>query len=460
MKNINHFRTSFLFISVFLSLNLSSQSVEWVRIHENLSVSGKLSLDKDSTLLHPTSSGLDTDLTKYDLDGDTIWVKDICNCSPFRSLKLPNDSLLHVTTSGEFYISDSEANFISYAGHMLPDSIDKDSVMYESLYGVYEEDDGLIAYGYIGDPGKEKKIATTINYDPFRISSILTDDDSIYIQTVYKNEKIGESLELYSTLLPDWTRIYKYKTYDTNGQVILDNLIDSSLQLVSDAVLTDEHEIIIIGSHYKDLRSTGQIIKYGSDGTLLFEKTYSGALDNENINFEKAILDNGELIVAGNVWSTELAIYPSQDTYIAGIDLMTGNINWELRHKLVFEGGNRIVDLISTSNGNLLVAGLTGLSDIPGSVAFLMKVKTELSGIEKLEETRIVLYPNPSINQLYIQDPNKLVSRTEVYDDQARLLLVQESSEVVDISSLVAGSYVAKITTIKGNEILKKFIKQ
>lgn len=95
---------------------------------------------------------------------------------------------------------------------------------------------------------------------------------------------------------------------------------------------------------------------------------------------------------------------------------------------------------ISTMNGDVDDGTTLGLEDISGV------------------ENQIVIYPNPTKNILNIE-ATMLMTEIKIYAILGKKLL-QTNSKMIDVSKLPNGLYVIKISSSKGIETIKRFIKQ
>lgn len=67
------------------------------------------------------------------------------------------------------------------------------------------------------------------------------------------------------------------------------------------------------------------------------------------------------------------------------------------------------------------------------------------------ESTKIVLYPNPVSSTLYLSDPEQKVQKVLIYNISGNLVITSGNSQSIDTSSLIPGTYLAKIYTVDGS---------
>jgi Secretion system C-terminal sorting domain len=68
------------------------------------------------------------------------------------------------------------------------------------------------------------------------------------------------------------------------------------------------------------------------------------------------------------------------------------------------------------------------------------------------------MYPNPATNELHIIN-KQLISKIEIFNMLEQLQFTTKQS-IIDISKLEKGVYCLMVTTLKGESISQKFIKQ
>ncbi len=134
---------------------------------------------------------------------------------------------------------------------------------------------------------------------------------------------------------------------------------------------------------------------------------------------------------------------------------------------LVFDSnftGTVKVDNVSytASSGIVTVSIAAGSHSITkGSVANLFYISTVYGGgtlkvtpvaeSSTAENAKIILYPNPVSNTLYLSDSNQKVEKILIYNISGNLIATYGKSESMDTSSLIPGTYLAKIYTVDGS---------
>ncbi|KAF2339483.1 pectate lyase family protein [Flavobacterium tistrianum] len=129
-----------------------------------------------------------------------------------------------------------------------------------------------------------------------------------------------------------------------------------------------------------------------------------------------------------------------------------------------FTGTIKVDNVSYTASGGIVTASIAAGSHTitKGSVANLFYISTVYSGTTlkmaavtdsatTAEPAKIVLYPNPFSSTLYLADPEKKVQNVRIYNISGNLVINSGSSESIDTSSLIPGTYLAKISTVDGS---------
>ncbi|KAF2332332.1 pectate lyase family protein [Flavobacterium ginsenosidimutans] len=98
------------------------------------------------------------------------------------------------------------------------------------------------------------------------------------------------------------------------------------------------------------------------------------------------------------------------------------------------------------------VANLFYISTVYSGGTAKMAVTTDLAVTETTTETsKIILYPNPVSSTLYLSDAEQKVQKILIYNISGNLVITSGKSESIDTSSLIPGTYLAKIYTVDGS---------
>ncbi len=138
-----------------------------------------------------------------------------------------------------------------------------------------------------------------------------------------------------------------------------------------------------------------------------------------------------------------------------------------------FTGTVKVNNVSYTASAGIVTASIpAGTNTITkGSVANLFYISTEYSGstlrlaktaeiAETTESTKVILYPNPATDTLYLSDSDQQVDKVLLYNMSGTLVkIVQKGNQNIDLTGLIPGTYLAKIYTANGSinqTILKK----
>lgn len=98
------------------------------------------------------------------------------------------------------------------------------------------------------------------------------------------------------------------------------------------------------------------------------------------------------------------------------------------------------------------VANLFYISTVYSGGTAKMAVTTDLTVQESTTQTsKIILYPNPVSSILYLSDAEQKVQKVLIYNISGNLVITSGKSESIDTSSLIPGTYLAKIYTVDGS---------
>jgi uncharacterized protein YjdB len=119
--------------------------------------------------------------------------------------------------------------------------------------------------------------------------------------------------------------------------------------------------------------------------------------------------------------------------------------------------------LTAITNGTVTVTAITKESGSVVKGEITITITGQSSSITEVTGSNIVLYPNPVVNELYI-DNTALVSTVNIYELNGRLIKsirnTGESKMTINTSSFVSGMYVVSLCEKDGSIIRQKFIKE
>src|SRR5690606_31870995 len=235
-----------------------------------------------------------------------------------------------------------------------------------------------------------------------------------------------------------------------------DGSIDSSFQTgigfndwVFSMALQDDGKVLIGGSfsQYNGL-SHNSIIRLNANGSV--DSTFESGIGFEKAFIYKiALQDDGKIVIGG--YFTTYNNYPHNNIIRLNQD---GTIDSTFQ---TGSGFNQDVNVIAIqSNGKMLVGG--NFSQYNGqSVPSLVRLHGDGSlDVDSIERSNIKLFPNPSIDQVIIENiPD--YSRVTIYDGLGNLVYSQLSNGLmkVDTNGFSEGIYLVRIVSGKKEEVIK-----
>ncbi len=139
-----------------------------------------------------------------------------------------------------------------------------------------------------------------------------------------------------------------------------------------------------------------------------------------------------------------------------------------------FTGTIKVDNVSYTASAGIVTASIAAGSHTitKGSVANLFYISTVYGGstlkvapaadslVTESTNSKIILYPNPVSSTLYLSDSNQKVEKVLIYNISGNLVITSgKQTESIDTSSLIPGTYLAKIYTTEGSfnqTLLKK----
>lgn len=313
----------------------------------------------------------------------------------------------------------------------------------------------------------------------------------------------------------------KYNTYGEQQWVALyhnESLPEEYGEAPRSIALDSEGNVIVTGWAASTANGDALTIKYGPDGTTIWEKRYHGtgtgaepkylgvdSLDNiyiagtrSNYDFVNDIGRNDFFAVkydpSGNeIWVQTYAenattsnseaiaakLDPKGNLYVTGYNDESGdfmNLNFMTvkfsssgitEWVMIYDGLGQLNDLPSDLEldkaGNVYITGAEVNDAVNYTYDILtMKYSQMFNGThtwEKGKENELTIYPNPAIDRIKIQGNEKILS-VECKNYAGQTVSVTFANNTVDISDLPGGIYILNVVTGKGNSFSKSFIKE
>ncbi len=205
------------------------------------------------------------------------------------------------------------------------------------------------------------------------------------------------------------------------------------------------------------------IIKIDGQGTVEWEKTYGGTLDDIFVNLVEDA--NGNLLAVGLTDSSDGDVtqqYGNGDAWLVKINA-TGDVQWQKS----YGGSNNDVgnSVVVTSNNELVVAGLTNSSDEDmsgnngGYDKFLIKMEAEALHLAENDPAIVSVYPNPTLGVVNIAATENELFDLTLYDVRGKVVIKKENTGNIDMSALTPGVYFLKGVSHSGTTLAKKIVK-
>ena len=247
----------------------------------------------------------------------------------------------------------------------------------------------------------------------------------------------------------------------TDGNYVLENVSDGNYYLLAYPKIDGTVASKFLPSYY--INSV-----YWPSATLI---NLGQAQDQYDIQLESySILKGGTFIINGQLLNGGKSLNPTEQEV-----LLLDNQNNPIRWTFTDMAGNYAFDSLPAGNYrvNPVVSGLTSypslvdLNEItsPASVKMYISGQT-ITGTSEKELTQNVfkLYPNPA-NDILNVEMNGLsgVCSTEIINTSGKILKTTRliaGANTIQISNLLFGLYLIRITGSKGNQYLQRFIKQ
>ncbi|MES1226465.1 MAG: T9SS type A sorting domain-containing protein, partial [Bacteroidota bacterium] len=101
-------------------------------------------------------------------------------------------------------------------------------------------------------------------------------------------------------------------------------------------------------------------------------------------------------------------------------------------------------------------------ADVHNTITYTIEIFAQTAIAELLAEDGILVYPNPCIDRLSIENKKPLnpIEQVRIYDFQGRLLLSKSRDETIDLSQLPNASYVLELSFRSGTKKSLRFQKQ
>jgi hypothetical protein len=421
----------------------------------------------DNVLL-TSNGGIDGFLAKYSTNGDLVWVKKIGGVGVDRGFAVATDY------KGAAYITGTFEGFAAFGNSVLTSKGNAD--VYVAKYNA----DGNIEWAKRAG-GNQEDLGLGIAVDFER---------GCYITGSFKNlADFGDetfftpsvSSEIYIAKIDsagqwEWAEQAGGLTGDAGFAIAVDNQRNAYITgyFADEAYFGD---FTLLARGYNDVF----VAKYSAKGLCLWATNEGGT--SLDLGTGIAVASDGSVFVSGaidsiaNFGNDIIGTGKRQDIFLAKWD-KNGSYQW------VREGGGANFQLaMAVAIGSeqdiyvtgyfyaLLELGDTTLVQTQDADMFLLKYKDPLLSISVQNETpNLLLYPNPTMNELFIKSSDLRIENVVFYDvagkSQSSFSLQEITTKnqdglcTLNISHLANGVYFCQIKIANGQVFMKRVVKE
>jgi hypothetical protein len=422
----------------------------------------------DNVLL-TSNGGIDGFITKYNTNGDLVWVKKIGGVGVDRGFAVAADY------KGAAYITGTFEGFAAFGNSVLTSKGNAD---------VY-----VAKYSADGDVEWAKRAGG--NQEDLGLGIAVDFERGCYITGSFKNlADFGDeafftpsvSSEIYIAKIDsagqwEWAEQAGGLTGDAGYAVAVDDQKNSYIT----GYFADEAyfgNFTLLARGYNDIF----VAKYGAKGLCLWA-THEGGTSLD-LGTGIAVASDGSIFVSGAIDSIAnfsidtIGTGKRQDIFLAKWD-KNGNYQW------VREGGGANFQLaMAVAVGNdqdiyvtgyfyaLLELGDTTLVQTQDADMFLLKYKDPLLSVAEYKEDvpQLLLYPNPTSSAIVIKSSDLRIENIVLYDVAGKIQSSFTQKEIttesqdnlyrLNISHLAKGTYFCQIKMANGQLVVKRVIKE
>lgn len=261
-------------------------------------------------------------------------------------------------------------------------------------------------------------------------------------------------------------------TFGNSGIVVGVNTEETSEESFAISLQSDG-KIVSVGLQQRNSDSwkSAQLVRYNSNGTNDATFGTNGVVIIPGTNWEElysvVLQPDGKIVAAGNTY-----IINSRDFLLIRLNANgtldnTFGIGGKTSTEFGFQKYDESFAIARQNDGKILVAGYAESANPTTSDIAITRYNSELNvGIkESLFNTGLVIYPNPSRNEITVVNPQQSISGNSIvsiYNIHGQLVVkqpVQQEKTVIDISKLASGCYILKLNA---NDMLKvnQFVKE
>ncbi len=435
---------------------------------------GSFTISNTATV--PDITGLlpyDLALVKYDANGTVLWVRKIGGTQDETSGEVSCDA------QGNVYVNAFSVSQVVTAGNLSVSAIQNSLVA-----GFLSKFDSSGTPLWIKRFGNNNDAGTYISAPTFDASG------NCYLTGRFNIETFTLGTTTYTNVAPGINDSFIVKL-DSGGAIVWQKvlqgngddrfatimIIQNELYVpftVASSNLTSPTVYSYDGVNYNNPASTKGIMKLNFNGqvnAIIYNSGLSGIIKTDGVslyvagNFITPTLTFGTTTLTNTNSSTSL---PSEDIYVAKMNT-SGQFLWAKSAN----GTNNesILGFAIDSSGNLFLGGyfdspsmtfgstiLSNTSQSGYVDAFVAKLNTTLLSTPAVENTRMVIYPSPTKDVVYISS-NEGIHKVVIFDTAGRIVDTQYETAQINLKTFNSGIYYLTIETDKG-VFSKKIVKE
>jgi hypothetical protein len=204
------------------------------------------------------------------------------------------------------------------------------------------------------------------------------------------------------------------------------------------------------------------MIRLNASGNLIWQKCFGGSQNDYAYSVSQT--NDGGYIMAGYTESTDGDVsgnHGFSDYWIIKMDT-AGSLVWQ--KCLGGSTNDEARSVEQTSDGGYIVAGGAYSTDGDATInhgsrdVWIVKLLPDPIGFDDSETTKIHIYPNPAVDEIFIETSSEQQQLLSVINSQGQLLKQTEfsgSKISVDVSHLCAGVYFIRIQSESAVRTLK-----
>lgn len=438
-------------LTILLSILMTSsysQQVEWKSISNQRSESNQINLNDAGQIVQARIGMQNNTVGVYTQNGELICENQICDCDAnnvITSASVSSGRVLYLTNDGELFLSNNICTNSELIIKIIPDSLQEITFRFQNAELI---NDKLLTIGDGIIDGTRAQIHASINLQTFEVEREIIFSD-LRLTSFSYNINNDASVEIYSNSIASKTE--KILINDQLGEVLCVQL-NSNSERFQYGYFTDSEHVIVVGAKEKMSQLYGIARAYDLEGNIIWNLEFEPD-EGENLLVLQRIEQKDGKLILGGISGANLFDY---DALTLSIDEEKGEVIWKLREHIQGEGDD-VSDILILDDGDIIVSGTSGLSDVGGSQrAYLMKIKDRPSSLNFPIAKTNIFYPNPANNRLFFLDGCE-VKHVEILTMEGKTIISDYQNKTLDVSHLIPGIYVIRIN-VKDKFHIQKFI--